>query len=106
MANPLELITSSTEQESPLKLHFGNLSKSVTDAELKDLVTPFGAPTSLEIVKDHAGVSKGFAFVEFENAEQGRAAISALDGKEISGQVVKIGEARPRRGDKPVSAQV
>ena len=89
-----------------MKLHFGNLSTSVTEAELKDLVTPFGVPTSLEIVKDHAGTSKGFAFAEFENPEQGRAVIAGLDGKEISGQAVKIGEARPRRGDKPVPAQV
>ena len=88
-----------------MKLHFGNLSKTVTEAELKDLVTPYGAPTSLEIVKDHTGASKGFGFAEFENADHARAVITGLDGKEISGQTVKIGEARPRRGDKPVPAQ-
>ena len=89
-----------------MKLHFGNLSKSVTEAELKDLVTPFGAPTSLEIVKDHDGSSKGFGFAEFDNPEQARAVITGLDGKEISGQTVKIGEARPRRGDKPAAPRV
>ena len=96
---------SSTQKESPLKLHFGNLSKSVTEAELKDLVTPFGAPATLEIVKDPGGASKGFGFAEFENADHARAVIAGLDGKEIAGQAVKIGEARPRRGDKPAAVQ-
>ena len=48
-----------------MKLHIGNLSKAVTETELKDLMTPFGAPASVEIVKDHAGISKGFGFAEF-----------------------------------------
>ena len=87
-----------------MKLHFGNLAKTVTEAELKDLVTPFGAPSTLEIVKDQSGTSKGFGFAEFENPEQARAVIAGLDGKEISGLTVKIGEARPRRGDKPAPA--
>ena len=89
-----------------MKLHFGNLAKSVTEKELKDLVTPHGAPTSLEIVRDQSGASKGFGFAEFDSADQARAVIAALDGKEIGGQVVKIGEARPRRGDKPAAARV
>ena len=41
-----------------MKLHIGNLSKSVTEAELKDLILPFGAPSSVEIVKDHDGTSR------------------------------------------------
>jgi RNA recognition motif-containing protein len=89
-----------------LKLHFGNLPKTLTEAELKDLVTPYGAPASLEIVKDHSGASKGFAFAEFDNPEHARAVIAGLDGKEISGQTVKVGEARPRPGGKPAPARV
>jgi len=80
-----------------MKLHIGNLSKSVTETELKDLITPFGTPATVEIVKDHLGASKGFAFAEFADAEHARAVISGLDGKEISGRALKIGEARPRK---------
>jgi len=72
-----------------------------TEAELKELITPFGTAASVEIVRDHAGVSKGFGFAEFANADQARAVISGLDGKEIGGQTVKVGEARPRKTDKP-----
>ena len=80
-----------------MKLHIGNLSKSVTETELKDLITPFGTPATVEIVKDHQGTSKGFAFADFADADHARAVISGLDGKEIGGQTVKIAEARPRK---------
>ena len=88
-----------------MKLHIGNLSKSVTDAELKDLIQPFGAAASVEIVKDHLGASKGFAFAEFAQADHARAVITGLDGKDIGGQMVKIAEARPRKADSPRAAR-
>jgi len=88
-----------------MKLHIGNLSKSVTDAELKERITPFGAPTSVEIVKDSLGASKGFAFAEFAEADHARAVITGLDGKDIGGQAVKVSEARPRKTDAPRAAR-
>ena len=88
-----------------MKLHIGNLSKSVTDAELTELITPFGAPASVEIIKDHQGASKGFAFAEFADADHARAVITGLDGKDIGGQTVKIAEARPRTTDRPRAAR-
>ena len=86
-----------------MKLHIGNLSKETTDAELKDMMNPV-VPTSLEIIKDTAGVSKGFGFAEFADADQAKAVITALDGKELGGSTLKVAEARPRKGDKPAGA--
>ena len=89
-----------------MKLHIGSLSKSVTEAELKAAITPFGTPASVEIIKDHDGTSKGFAFAEFADDGQARAVISGLDGKEIGGQTVKVAEARPRKTtDRPRAAR-
>lgn len=84
-----------------MKLHIGNLAPSVTDAALTELVAPFGTTTSVEIVRNRDGESKGFGFVEFTDADNARAAITGLDGKDIEGQPVKVGEARPRKGDAP-----
>ncbi len=84
-----------------MKLHLGNLPKTMTDPELKDLVTPFGDTASVELIKDHAGASKGFAFVEYPNDEHAKAAIKGLDGKVIGGQTLKVGEARPRKENAP-----
>jgi cold-inducible RNA-binding protein len=84
-----------------MKLHIGNIATTVTDAELKAVVAQYGEPLSLEIVRDRTGVSKGFGFAEFADAEQAKAAIAGLDGKDIAGQAVKVGEARPRKTDAP-----
>ena len=84
-----------------MKLHIGNLPKTLTEPELTDLITPFAQPTSVEIVKDSAGTSRGYAFVVFPEAEQGQAVTTGLDGKEVGGQTLKVAEARPRKSDAP-----
>ncbi|MBU4194619.1 MAG: RNA-binding protein [Actinobacteria bacterium] len=45
------------------------------------------------------GRSKGFGFVEMENIDEAKAAMDALDGKELDGRPIKVNEARPRRDD-------
>jgi cold-inducible RNA-binding protein len=80
-----------------MKLHIGNLSKTTTGNELKDLVTPFGETTSVELATDRGGESKGFGFAEWANDDHARAAIAALDGKEFGGNNIKVSEARPRK---------
>jgi len=86
-----------------MKLHIGNIAATVTDAELKTAIGAFGDTSSVEIVRDRSGASKGFGFVEFANDDHARAAIAGLDGKELGGQAVKVAEARPRKeeGSRP-----
>ena len=83
-----------------MKLHVGNLPKSMTETELKELITPFAQPTSVEIVNDSAGTSRGYAFVVIADSD-GPAVQSGLDGKEVGGQTLKVGAARPRKGEAP-----
>jgi RNA recognition motif-containing protein len=79
------------------KLYVGNLSYSVTNADLEKLFSPHGTIRSAEVITDRAtGQAKGFGFVEMENDEDAQAAISALDGKEHGGRALKVNEARPR----------
>jgi cold-inducible RNA-binding protein len=80
-----------------MKLHIGNLSKQMTDAELTDLVSPFGPTNSIELAKDRGGESKGFGFAEYKEAADAQAAITGLNGKEVGGQTLKVSEARPRK---------
>jgi cold-inducible RNA-binding protein len=85
-----------------VKLYIGNLSKDTTDAQLNALFTPFGKPTSANVATDRAtGASRGFGFVEFSTDAEAKAAIAALDGKEVNGQVLKVNESRPKNpGDR------
>jgi cold-inducible RNA-binding protein len=80
-----------------VKLYVGNLSRQITDAQLNDLATPFGTPTSAVVATERSGESKGFGFIEFESDDAARAAISGLDGKEVNGQTLKVSESKPRK---------
>ncbi len=81
-----------------MKLYVGNLSKEITDAQLNDLVAPFGKPTSSNVARERtSGESKGFGFVEFGNAAEANAAITGLNGKEVSGLTLKVSEARSQK---------
>ena len=80
-----------------MKLYVGNLSKKVTDAQLNDLAVPFGKPLSANVATERSsGNSKGFGFIEYSSADEGRAAITGLDGKDVDGMALKVNEAKPR----------
>lgn len=80
-----------------MKLHIGNLARTTTDAELTELITPIAKPLSVEIIRDSTGASKGFGFADFATDDEAKAVISGIDGKEMAGNELKLGEARPRR---------
>lgn len=84
-----------------MKLHIGNLPTTVTDTELSTMVQAIAPHTSLEIVRDPSGASKGFGFAEFATDEEAKAVIAGMNGREISGQALKLGEARPRKPATP-----
>ena len=42
------------------------------------------------------GRSRGFAFVEMTNNEEGEKAIAGLNGKEVGGRTINVNEARPK----------
>ena len=84
-----------------MKLYVGNLTFDTTDQDLRDLFTQYGKPTEVALVTDReTGRSRGFGFVTMGNAEEGKAAIGALEGKDFQGRNLTVNEARPRE-DRP-----
>ncbi len=80
-----------------MKLYVGNLSFSTSEAQLRDLFAQHGEVTSASLVMDReTGRPRGFGFVEFANDDHARAAIAALDGKNVDGRDIKVNEAKPR----------
>ena len=58
-----------------------------------------GTVQSASLIEDReTGRSRGFAFVEMSSAEEAKAAITALDGKDVDGRNLKVNEAKPREG--------
>ncbi len=79
------------------KLYVGNLSFDTTTQDLETMFAESGTVTSASIIEDReTGRSRGFAFVEMSSKEEAKAAISALDGKEVGGRNLKVNEAKPR----------
>lgn len=79
------------------KLFVGGLPFSTTDDELSEAFSEHGTVASAVIIKDRdTGRSKGFGFVEYESDDEGKAAESAMNGKDFGGRSITVNQARPR----------
>ena len=80
-----------------MNIYVGNLSYRTTEAELKEVFAQFGEVRRAKIVKDReTDRSKGFGFVEMDDANEGQKAIDALNEIERGGRTLGVNEARPR----------
>jgi cold-inducible RNA-binding protein len=80
-----------------MKLYVGNLSFETTENDLQDLFEPHGTVSEVRLMMDRmTGKSRGFAFVTMNDDEQAKAAMSAINGKELNNRALNVNEARPR----------
>lgn len=76
------------------KLYVGNLPFNATEEEVTEYFSAVGEVQSVKIISDReTGRSRGFCFVEMQNAD---AAIAELNGKEMNGRKITVSEARER----------
>ena len=87
---------------NPTRLFVGNLSFQTGENDLQDYFAQAGAVTSVNLMLDKTtGKSRGFAFVEFADAEAAQRAIDQLHNKEFQGRQLTINVARPREERPP-----
>ncbi len=80
-----------------MNIFVGNLSYSTTDDSLRTLFEQHGEVTSAKVITSReSGRSRGFGFVEMPNDEEARAAIAALDAKELEERPLKVSEAHAK----------
>jgi len=80
-----------------VNIYVGNLSRDVTEEDLRQAVEAFGQVTSINIISDRfSGESRGFGFVEMPDKAEAQSAIDGLNGKELKGRTLTVNEARPR----------
>lgn len=80
-----------------MNIYVGNLPYSTTDAELTELFSQHGNVRRASVIIDReTGRSRGFGFVEMEDAAQGNAAIEAMNGQDMGGRKLIVNEAKPR----------
>jgi RNA recognition motif-containing protein len=80
------------------RLFVGNLSDKVTEAGLRTTFEAEGRHVSeVAVIMDRdTGRPKGFAFVQMGSDQEAKAALAALDGKELNGRGMKVSEAKDR----------
>jgi len=80
-----------------VNLYVGNLSRQVTEDDLRQAFEAHGEVSSVALIKDKfSGEPRGFAFVEMPAKAQAIAAMQALNGYELMGRSLVVNEARPR----------
>jgi RNA recognition motif-containing protein len=80
-----------------MNIYVGNLSRDVTDEDLRKEFEVFGKVESVNIIKDkYSGQPRGFGFVEMAAKAEAQAAITGLKGKVLKGRTIDVNEARPK----------
>lgn len=80
-----------------MNIYVGNLSREVTEDELRKAFEAFGQVTSASIIKDrYSGESRGFGFIEMATKSEAQAAINGLNGTSLKERTLSVSEARPR----------
>ncbi len=80
-----------------MNMYVGNLNYRVKEGDLEQVMAAYGVVTSVKVIKDReTGKSKGFGFVEMEDAEAAAQAMKELNGSELMGRQMVIKEAKPK----------
>jgi cold-inducible RNA-binding protein len=82
---------------SQARLFVGNLSYQTGENDLQDYFAQVGAIKSVNLMMDKVtGKSRGFAFIEFNTAEEAQKAIEQFHNKDFQGRAITVNVARPR----------
>lgn len=77
------------------KLHVGNISSTVLEADLQSTFAQFGAVDAVEIARDSGtGVSRGFAIVAMARDEDAANAIGRLNFTQYAGRTIGVSRSR------------
>ncbi|XP_022239701.1 RNA-binding protein 39-like isoform X2 [Limulus polyphemus] len=81
----------------PMRLYVGSLHFNITEDMLKGIFEPFGKIEKVELIRDtETGRSKGYGFITFYNSEDARKALDQLNGFELAGRSMKVGNVTER----------
>ncbi len=80
-----------------MEIYVGGLPYESAENELEELFKPFGVVRTSIVRDSRTGEARGFGFVEIPDAEQARAAIAALDGKELRGRTLRVNQSLKSR---------
>nr|CAH7766042.1 unnamed protein product [Callosobruchus chinensis] len=79
-------------------IYVGGLAEEVDEKILNAAFIPFGDIIDVQIPLDYESEKhRGFAFIEFESAEDAAAAIDNMNDSELFGRTIRVNLAKPQR---------
>lgn len=85
-----------TEKAKFNNVYVKNLAESTTEEELKKIFSEYGTITSVVVMRDGEGKSKGFGFVNFEEPDDAACSVEALNGKKFDDKEWFVGKAQKK----------
>jgi len=84
------IITTTNTNLDPTRLFVRNLPFSATVDDLREAFQPFGTIVDIHIPFDDQKRNKGFAFLQYETADEASTATAKLDGSDFQGRLLHI----------------
>uniref|UniRef100_A0A8C5P7W9 RRM domain-containing protein n=1 Tax=Leptobrachium leishanense TaxID=445787 RepID=A0A8C5P7W9_9ANUR len=83
------------------KLFIGGLSFDTDEQNLEQVFCKYGAISEVVVVKDRETKrSRGFGFVTYENPDDAKDAMLAMNGKSVDGRQIRVDQAGKSSGDR------
>ncbi|XP_072404944.1 uncharacterized protein [Chiloscyllium punctatum] len=81
------------------KLFVGGLNFDTDEQSLEEVFSKYGQIAEVKVIKDRDTMaSRGFGFITFENPDDARDALQAMNGKSIDGRQIRVGHAEKKSG--------
>ncbi|CAG4968086.1 unnamed protein product [Colias eurytheme] len=81
----------------PTRLYVGSLHFNITEDMLRGIFEPFGKIDHIQLMTDpDTGKSKGYGFLTFHHATDAKKAMEQLNGFELAGRPMKVGNVTER----------
>ncbi|XP_030377222.1 RNA-binding protein 39 [Scaptodrosophila lebanonensis] len=81
----------------PMRLYVGSLHFNITEEMLRGIFEPFGKIDVIQLIMDNeTGRSKGYGFITYHNADDAKKALEQLNGFELAGRPMKVGNVTER----------
>ncbi|XP_024022522.1 polyadenylate-binding protein 4-like [Morus notabilis] len=97
--------TKTNEERASTNLFFKNLDYDITEDFLQELFSEFGKVSSLNLLKDGNGNSRGFGFVKFESLKEAKNAVEHLNGLLLGSKHLVIETAQIKVEKKMINYQ-
>ncbi len=81
-----------------MNIFVGNLNYNLTEDDLREIFEEYGELDSVKLISDKfTGRSKGFGFIEMQDADEAKKAIEELNGAEVEGRSIVVNEATEKK---------